>query len=206
MALAIAPLAVVAVAQRDGRAADHLDGPGAMKDPASDIADLYAFTSPENPANLTLVLTWFPLATSAAKFSDNIEFDFKIREITGTSPVTLSSTPWDVKCTASGSGTKVTCTAPGGLTKTVDVNAAATGAKTDDIRVFAGLRSDPFFFDLDAFKKTVADKAPAFTMPGKNFFDKANVLSIVVEVNTMKAFGKAAPILTVAAETMRTGS
>jgi hypothetical protein len=205
MALAIAPLAVVAVAQRDGRAADHLDGPGPTKDPAADLADLYAFTSPENPAHLTLAVTWFPLATTSTKFNDNIEIDFKIREITGTSPVTLSSTPWDVKCTTSGGGMKATCTAPGGLTKTVDIN-AVTGAKTDDIRVFAGLRSDPFFFDLDAFKKTVKDKAPAFTTPGKNFFQGLNVLTFVVEIDTLKAFGKAAPIVTVAAEARRKAS
>jgi hypothetical protein len=205
MALAIAPLAIVAVAQRDGRAADHLDGPGATKDPAADITDVYAFTSPETPGHVVLVMNVFPLATSAAKFSDKVEYYFRVREITGTSPVTLGATALDIKCTADAAATKVTCTAPGGLTKTVDVG-MTTGAVTDDIRVFAGLRSDPFFFDLDAFKKTVADKKPAFTSPGKNFFDKANVLSIVVELNTLKAFGKAAPILTVAAETMRTGS
>lgn len=204
-ALAIAPLAIVAIAQRDGRAADHLDGPGATKDPAADITDVYAFTSPETTGHVVLVMNVFPLATTAAKFSGKVEYNFRIREITGTSPVTLGTTALDVKCTADAAGAKVTCTAPGGLSKTVDVG-MTTGATSDDIRVFAGLRSDPFFFDLDAFKKTVADKKPAFTMPGKNFFDKANVLSIVVELNTLKAFGKAAPILTVAAETNRTGS
>lgn len=202
-ALAIAPLAVVAVAQRDGRAADHLDGPGATKDPAGDITDVYAWT----PATgrVALVMNVFPLATSAAKFSDKIEYYFRIREITGTSPVTLGTTALDVKCTFNAGATKVTCAGPGGLSGSADVGMTA-GAATDDIRVFAGLRSDPFFFDLDAFKKTVKDSKPAFTMPGKNFFDKANVLSIVVELNVQKAFGKAAPIVTVAAETMRTGS
>jgi hypothetical protein len=203
-ALAIAPLALIVVAQRDGRAADHLDGPGATKDPAADITDVYAFTSPETTGHVVLVMNVFPLATSAAKFSDKVEYNFRIREITGTSPVTLGATALDVKCTADAAGAKVTCTAPGGLSKTVDVG-MTTGATTDDIRVFAGLRSDPFFFDLDAFKKTVKDAKPAFTSPGKNFFDKANVLSIVVELNVAKAFGKAAPILTVAAETNRKG-
>ena len=119
--------------------------------------------------------------------------------------MTLGTAALDIKCTTDATATKMTCVAPGSLSKTVDIGMTA-GAATDDIRVFAGLRSDPFFFDLDAFKKTVADKAPKFTMPGKNFFDKANVLSIVVELDVNKAFGKAAPILTVAAETMRTGS
>ena len=204
-ALALAPLAVGGVAQRDSRAADHLDGPAATKDPAADITDVYAFTSPETTGHLVIVMNVFPLATTAAKFSDKVEYTFRIREITGTSPVTLGATALDVKCKSEGSGAKVTCTAPGGLTKTVDVG-TTTGAKTDDIRVFAGLRSDPFFFDLDAFKKTVKDAKPAFTAPGKNFFDKANVLSIVVELDVAKAFGKATPILTVAAETNRTGS
>jgi hypothetical protein len=204
-ALALAPLAMLCLTQRDGRAADHLDSPGAMKDPAADITDVYAFTAPGTTGRLVLVMNVFPLATSAAKFSDKVEYWFRIREITGTSPVTLGPTALDIKCTADAAAAKMTCAAPGSLTKTVDIG-MTTGGATDDIRVFAGLRSDPFFFDLDAFKKTVKDKAPAFTMPGKNFFKDANVLSIVVELDVNKAFGKAAPILTVAAETMRTGS
>jgi hypothetical protein len=201
-ALAIVPLALVVVSQRDGRAADHLDGPAATRDPAADITDVYAFTSPEKASNLVLVMNVFPLATTAAKFSDKVEYNFVIREITGTSPVTLGTTALDVKCKVDAAATKMTCTAPGGLTKTVDIG-ATTGAAADDIRVFAGLRSDPFYFDLDAFKKTVAEKTPKFTSPGVNFFKDKNVLSIVVELNVAKAFGKATPTLTVAAETKR---
>src|SRR5205085_2109979 len=133
-ALAIAPLAVIAVAQRDGRAADHLDGPGATKDPAADITDLYAFTSPETAGHLVLVMNVFPLATSSAKFSDKVEYTFRVREITGTSPVTLGSTALDVKCTTDAGVTKMTCAAPGGLSKTVDIG-MTSGATTDDIRV-----------------------------------------------------------------------
>ena len=82
-------------------------------------------------------------------------------------------------------------------------------------RVFAGLRADPFFFNLEGFKDTVAtvdavaggltfdgsgcptvDAATSAAVvgllqgtangsgPAKNFFEAANVLSIVLEVDS----------------------
>jgi len=33
---------------------DHVDGPRSIGDPAADISDLFAFTSPENPGRTVL--------------------------------------------------------------------------------------------------------------------------------------------------------
>jgi len=44
------------------------------------------------------------------------------------------------------------------------------------VTLFAGLRDDPFFFDLNAFL------AVSFCSPGMNFFNGLNVSAIVVEV------------------------
>ena len=44
-------------------------------------------------------------------------------------------------------------------------------------KLFAGLRDDPFFFDLNAFKAGLA-----FRNPGNNFFKGLNVSGIVLEV------------------------
>src|SRR6185437_7504951 len=101
-------------------------------------------------------------------------------------------------------------TGPNGLTATGTVGQVG-GAATDDMRVFAGPRSDPFYFDLDKFNSTVTSGTPTFTDPGTNKLQGANVMSLVVEIDAAKAFGASDAgtpnaILAVAAETNRTGN
>jgi hypothetical protein len=50
------------------------------------------------------------------------------------------------------------------------------------MKLFAGPRDDPFFFDLDQFKAILAGTASGFNNPGKDTFAGTNVLSVVVEV------------------------
>jgi hypothetical protein len=50
------------------------------------------------------------------------------------------------------------------------------------MKVFAGPRDDPFFFDLNQFKKVIAGTATSFNNPGADTFAGTNVLSVVVEV------------------------
>ena len=50
------------------------------------------------------------------------------------------------------------------------------------IKVFAGPRDDPFFFDLDQYHAIIAGTATSFNNPGKDTFAGTNVMSIVVEV------------------------
>ena len=54
--------------------ADHFSGPRILFDPASDIADVFAFPSPERPGHLVLVLDVFPAAAPTALFSDAIRY------------------------------------------------------------------------------------------------------------------------------------
>ena len=41
---------------------DHVDGPRSIGDPPADVTDLFAFTSPENPARTVLAMCVFPSA------------------------------------------------------------------------------------------------------------------------------------------------
>ena len=52
------------------------------------------------------------------------------------------------------------------------------------LRVFAGVRWDPFIMDARAALATIATRTLAFTDPGSIFLDGKNVLSIVVEIDT----------------------
>ena len=55
-------------------------------------------------------------------------------------------------------------------------------AELNGIKVFAGPRDDPFFFDLTQFKKILAGTATGFNMIGIDTFAGTNVMSIVIEL------------------------
>ncbi|HEX5691077.1 MAG TPA: DUF4331 family protein, partial [Roseiflexaceae bacterium] len=65
------------------------------------------------------------------------------------------------------------------------------GAQTESLRVFAGLRLDPFFVDLIGLQATEKLRRLAFKPEGANILAGQNVMSIVVEVATASLFGAA---------------
>lgn len=199
---AIAILVAAVMSLTVGYAADHIDGPRATADPAADITDIYAFMSqdPATSGRLVLIMNVVPVAPVTAEFSDAVDYIFRVNQITN--PATLALGPaLDVTCKYS--RPTMTCNGPKGLKASTKVG-AMTGKSPDAMRAFAGPRSDPFFFDFAAFKATAATGKPAFTSTGTNFFQGLNVLSIVVEIDVERAFGKGA-IVTVAGETRRKG-
>ena len=50
------------------------------------------------------------------------------------------------------------------------------------MKVFAGPRDDPFFFDFAQYSEIIAGNATSFNEPGADTFAGTNVLSVVVEV------------------------
>ena len=131
-------------------AADHRDGAAVLTDPSTDINDVFAWTSSDG-TKLNLAMTVFPAATTAAKFSDVAQYVFH----TASSPgygMAASATE-DILCTFDTSQ-KISCWGGG---EYVTGDASATSGITSSsgkLRVFAGLRDDPFFFNLDGFKAT----------------------------------------------------
>ncbi len=143
-------------------AADHLDGEVATADPAADITDVYAWM--QNGDKINLVLDVFPLASASSRFSDSVEYVFRVNSQAsygGNADENL------LVCTFSVAQT-VTCELDG-QTLVADVDASGTaGVTTADgsFRIFTGIRNDPFFFDLDNFKATratVRDAVPSLT-------------------------------------------
>lgn len=170
---------------------DHIDGPRQMADPAGDLSDLFAFTSPENAGHTVLALCVFPSAGASAVFSNVVNHSFVLRRATvaglGDSAQfktgdleirfscrfdTLEPGKNRAKPVQRGS-----CTLPDGQTLRFVVN-DEQGVSTPDkvYRVFAGLRSDPFILAwLDAGLKKVP-----------NLLQHDNVLSIVIEFDTRR--------------------
>lgn len=191
--LAVALLAAQATFCSAALAADHLDSPTVRSDSAADINDVYTFVNPNDPKELIVIATVIPLANAQTRFSNAVEYRFHIDNgIAGDETL--------IRCTFKQSNV-VHCTGNHGLQARGGVGSVAYGQK---LRVFAGLRDDPFFFDLAAFNQTRDTLTPAFTNPGINFFAGLNSMSIVLGIPTERVTAKgAANVLKVYASTAR---
>jgi len=170
---------------------DHVDGPRSIGEPATDLTDLFAFTSPENPARTVLAAGVFPSAGTSAMFTNAANHAIVMRRITvaglgdaakfqaGDREIRsnfrfdrLGAQPGDAKPVQRG-----TCTLPDGWTLRFVVN-DERGASTPDgtFRVFAGLRSDPFLLAW----------LVASLKPFQNLLQHDNVLCIVIEFDTRR--------------------
>ena len=174
---------------------DHVDGPRSIGDPAADLSDLFAFTSPENPKHTVLAACVFPSAGENAMFSNVIDHSIVVRRVTVAGVGNAAkfqaaddeirfSFRFDVlKRDAAGKATQSgVCTLPNGRKVTLTVNDEA-GASTPegDVRVFAGLRSDPFYLAWDV----------AALKPRPNLLEHDNVLCVVVELDTRRVLDPA---------------
>lgn len=163
---------------------DHVDGPRSIGDPAADLTDLFAFTSPEDRDRTVLAADVFPGAGEEAAFSNAIEHNIVVRRVrvAGLGDGARFEPDGDeirfvfqFDTLEPGGGQRGTCTLPDGQQVEVVVN-DERGATTPDgvFRVFAGLRSDPFF--LAWVIRTL--------QPSQNLLQHDNVLSLVVEFDT----------------------
>lgn len=169
---------------------DHVDGPRSMADPSVDLTDIFAFTSPENPGNTVVVVNVFPGAGQTAWFSNAAFYSAKLKRvrIDGVGKNASFSAIGDEICfrfqfnsleRSQSSGhiaQSGLCLFPDGTSIKVNVG-DERGALSPDgkIRVYAGLRSDPFFIGWY--------NAPTLR-GGSNLTQDDNVLSLVVEFNT----------------------
>jgi hypothetical protein len=182
-------------------AADHIDAPAVTGTGSvslgTDITDLYAFQSPADNSKMVFVLNsqglMSPAASSAASFPSNVMYEFNIdnngnnvedlvmqclvqngrTRVYG--PVAPSTTGITSTVMTSGPLTEAAVTAYG-------ATAPVVGTNSNGIKIFAGPRDDPFFFDLTRFKEVVGGTQSSFRNPGVDFFAGTNVMSIVVEV------------------------
>ncbi len=201
-AVAVASICLAIV---PGLASDHLDSPRTVADPQSDIADVFAFTSPERPGHLVVAMTVTPFASPLSMFSTRVDYIFRVRRVVATQPLTLDDAPLDIVCDfdePDGAPPRVTCQGPGG-TSTSNVGETTASASIGSMRVFAGRRADPAFFDRRGALSTAALGRSNFT--GQNAFAGADVLAIVVEVDSgsLGDAGGSPPMVAVAAETVR---
>jgi hypothetical protein len=194
---------------------DHISGPRALAEPVADITDVYAFPSPEHPDRLVLVMNTLPMAKPSDLFSEGLLYRFRLRPLNRPSAnghgwrFVPADEEYVFDCVFSTPDTAVdvpvqdgSCTSPTGASVSFRVN-DPEGGSAADLRVFAGLRWDPFIMDARAALKTLATHQLAFTDSGSIFLDGKNVLTIVIEMDSRLLGG--ARLVGVVAETLTRG-
>src|SRR6266702_2813019 len=170
--------------------ADHLDAPGLMSpngNAKTDITDIYAFQKPGDDDKSILILNVNPLApTLATEFESNGLYQLKI----DTDADALAEVAFRIEFTpvVNGQQWATVRRAVGGDADDdensgeiiikhalVSFGSQAHVTESGPYKFFAGIRSDPFFFDLIGFLHN-------FQFTGSDFFIDKNVFGIVLEV------------------------
>jgi hypothetical protein len=165
-------------ATKKAESADHKDAPGTVADPASDINDVFTFV---DGGKVVLGMTVFPFAPMDAKFSTATKYVFHTTSGTAFGETKASK---DIICTFDASQ-KISCWIGTDDYVTGDASAAAGITSTSGkVKVFAGKRADPFYFNLQGFKDTVttvegAASALTFDTSGCPGVDSATSMALV---------------------------
>ncbi len=185
-ALTITAVAAVVPLYMDTvHAADHIDAPKSMANLPADITDLYAWHTGDGKIVTVLDFAGFTEAGLPPRFDANVLYGIHVDNNGDNRAdqdvwIRFGQDPggkWGVQVSGLPGGQPV-------LSGPVDtIIDAGLG-----LRVFAGLRDDPFFFDLDGFKATATTGTLAFDKTNDTFA-KTNVGSIVVEMSTDAVLG-----------------
>jgi hypothetical protein len=186
------------VAREWASAADHRDSMALTADAKADIADVYAFVSPSNPDNLVLAMTVNglipPPEVGSQRFDRQVLYQWKI----DTDGDAVEDLVIQARAVGDGPGQQVRFRGPAVPERTgpeslllrgqdigrvrVSAGREAIVSTVDGISVFAGVRDDPFFFDLAQFQAIVAGQASGFRDPGMDTFAGTSVLALVIEL------------------------
>lgn len=185
---ATATIASLATAPK-ALAADHLDSPSVKVDAATDITDVYGFMK---GTNVVLVLNVSPIAMATSKFSDKTQYVFH------TESTDAFGTPGMQKDIIATFDTdqKIQLWVGSDVYLTGDASATAGLSSADGkVKVFAGLRDDPFFFNLDGFTDVVQT---VDSVEGSLMFDPAGCPTLdaatsALLVNKLKTDPKSTP-------------
>jgi hypothetical protein len=187
---AIASLALIASGSLASLAgvsgADHRDSPINVSNPTADINDVYAF---RNGNNLVVAISANPLIAPSDNatrgvYDPAVQFQVHVDrngDLADDTTLTIRGTTSPSQLVIEGAGEPITArvTPPG---------AAPVINEAGPIKVFAGLRDDPFFFDLMGFQAFVANPQaparglrPAAAGAPVDFFAGTNIFAIVIE-------------------------
>ena len=186
-------LSLVAISGLILVAADHADAP-AVTGNANDITDVYAFKG-SDANNLVFAINTqgllSPGATAAATFNENVLIELNI-DNTGDNVEDLviqairKGTKMyffgPVAPGTAGTSSTIKTGSPLGNVEISQYGSAPIVTTTNGVKLFAGPRDDPFFFDLNKFKSILAGTSTGFSDPGTDTFAGTNVMATIIEI------------------------
>jgi hypothetical protein len=158
-----------------------------IPNPQADITDLYLFHKPDDPARSILIMNVNPFApTRASMFSSEVSYEFKIDTNADAEAEiafhVLFSPPANSQQTATvyrAVGEMARSTGTVGEivihNAPVSLDGKCRIAAEGDYRFYVGLRSDPWFADVDGVFNN-------FQFTGKDTFAEVNILAMVLDV------------------------
>lgn len=162
------------------QAADHADSPGNISDPAADLTDVFAWTTP-SAAEVNLII-----GVPAAQFSDAVQYVIHVESSAayGTPGPTVQiicrfDVSQNVECFVGGRDyLQGDASAPTGLRST-----------TGRMLAFVGRRNDPFFFNGPGLRRTLDIVAGAasgltFDTAGCPILDAGTSSALITELQT----------------------
>jgi hypothetical protein len=170
-AAGIAAALVVLVTATTVLASDHQDTPEVELSPRMDINDVYAFPGASADRVVLVMTTSSPITPAAgatAGFDPNLLYQIKV-DNTGDG---VEDRVLQFTFSGTGPTQQVTLRGPvapaivGTMTTVVDASPTVSGptnnnlGSTSGVQLFAGLRDDPFFLDLEQFFRIVPDRKP----------------------------------------------
>lgn len=180
--------------------ADHDEAPGVQTDQGADIADVYAFQSPSDPDRVVLALTLSDaippgqIELGRSIFDPRVLYQLKIDNdgdavedlviqayVVGGPSNQLMKIRGPVAPAVTGADSRIV-RGPVAATVRVTTGADPIVASRGGMTVFAGVRDDPFFFDLGQFSAILAGNAMSFNDPGIDSFAGLNTYAIVIEL------------------------
>jgi hypothetical protein len=202
--VAIVAVCICAYAVHGSVASDHQDAPLTISHPGADITDVYVFPDPQDGSRVVLAMDVWPLIPSGMgatkSFDPGVLYQLKI----GTGDHYTEDYVVQFKATGIGPTQTIAVSGPAAPTETGVKSTILPGAGSvtygsstmlpNGVRVFAGPREDPFYFDLAQFYAIQPDRnfanhpsvpaavAGCFRAPGTDFLAGFNVLSLVVDM------------------------
>ncbi|MEM9458829.1 MAG: DUF4331 family protein [Myxococcota bacterium] len=178
VALATLTMTALALARPDAQAADHIDAPIAASDSAADITDFYAWHQQDRVV-AAIGFAGFDAAGSEGTYDAATLYGIHVdndgdNEADQTIWIRFGQADdgrWGVMLEG----------IPGGDPRVVGPVDTVLDAGLN-LRAFAGIRDDPFFFDFDGFQATLATATLSFD-GNRDSFAATNATMIVVEMS-----------------------
>lgn len=171
------------------RGADHMEAPATAADPAADIADVYAW---HDGGRLITAITFAglraPMAGQSGTYDEDVLYEVRIGRAGGTFPSTYEA---DVRiglrfAQVNGNWIVTASNVPG--TSGDITGQVETVVEDQGVKLYAGLRDEPFFFDLEGFNNTLATGTLMFDST-RDSVAGLNCTAIVLEMDLAAVTG-----------------